>query len=94
MPQPPANEELADHIRRGDGDTQLQREDDAQQVRGALIELPAEQRQVIELAYYGGFTHSEIAGMLDLPTGTVKGRMRLGLTKLRLSLADLAEAVA
>ena len=75
-------------------DTQVQREDDAQQVRGALIELPAEQRQVIELAYYGGFTHSEIAGMLDLPTGTVKGRMRLGLTKLRLSLADLAEAVA
>ena len=75
-------------------DTQVQREDDAQQVRGALIELPAEQRQVIELAYYGGFTHSEIAGMLDLPAGTVKGRMRLGLTKLRLSLADLAEAVA
>jgi RNA polymerase sigma-70 factor (ECF subfamily) len=72
----------------------VQREDDAQQVRGALVELPAEQRQVIELAYYGGFTHSEIAGMLDLPTGTVKGRMRLGLTKLRLSLADLAEAVA
>jgi RNA polymerase sigma-70 factor, ECF subfamily len=74
-------------------DAQVQREDDAQQVRGALIELPAEQRQVIELAYYGGFTHSEIAGMLDLPAGTVKGRMRLGLTKLRLSLADLAEAV-
>ena len=75
-------------------DAQVQREDDAQQVRGALVELPAEQRQVIELAYFGGFTHSEIAGMLDLPTGTVKGRMRLGLTKLRLSLADLAEAVA
>ena len=74
-------------------DAQVHREDDAQQVRGALIELPAEQRQVIELAYYGGFTHSEIAGMLDLPAGTVKGRMRLGLTKLRLSLADLAEAV-
>lgn len=74
-------------------DAQVQRRDDAQQVRGALIELPAEQRHVIELAYYGGFTHSEIAGMLDLPAGTVKGRMRLGLTKLRLSLADFAEAV-
>jgi RNA polymerase sigma-70 factor (ECF subfamily) len=72
---------------------QVQREEDAQQVRGALVELPIEQRQVIELAYFGGFTHSEIAGMLDLPPGTVKGRMRLGLSKLRLSLSDLAEAV-
>ena len=71
----------------------VQREEDAQQVRGALVELPSEQRQVIELAYFGGFTHSEIAGMLDLPAGTVKGRMRLGLSKLRLSLSDLAEAV-
>jgi RNA polymerase sigma-70 factor (ECF subfamily) len=74
-------------------DAQVQSEDDAQQVRGALTELPADQRKVIELAYYGGFTHTEIAGMLDLPAGTVKGRMRLGLTKLRRSLADLAEAV-
>jgi RNA polymerase sigma-70 factor, ECF subfamily len=71
----------------------VDQEVDAEQVRGALIELPTEQRQVIELAYFGGFTHREIAGMLDLPAGTVKGRMRLGLTKLRLSLADLAEAV-
>jgi RNA polymerase sigma-70 factor (ECF subfamily) len=62
--------------------------------RGALVDLPTEQCQVIELAYFGGFTHSEIAGMLDLPAGTVKGRMRLGLTKLRRSLADLSEAVA
>lgn len=74
-------------------DAQAEREDDAEQVRGALIELPIEQRRVIELAYFGGFTHSEIASMLDLPAGTVKGRMRLGLTKLRLSLADLAEVV-
>jgi RNA polymerase sigma-70 factor, ECF subfamily len=70
---------------------QVQRDDDAQQVRGALIDLPADQRRVIELAYFGGFTHSEIAGMLDLPAGTVKGRMRLGLIKLRDSLTDLAE---
>jgi RNA polymerase sigma-70 factor (ECF subfamily) len=41
---------------------------------------------VIELAYFGGFTHSEIAEMLSLPAGTVKGRMRLGLAKLRISL--------
>ena len=73
---------------------QVQRDADAQQLRGALTSLPGEQRQVIELAYYGGFTHSEIATMLDLPAGTVKGRMRLGLTKLRHSLPDLAEVVA
>jgi RNA polymerase sigma-70 factor (ECF subfamily) len=55
----------------------------AGELRGALDELPDEQRQVIELAYFGGFTHIEIASMLDLPLGTIKGRMRLGLHKLR-----------
>ena len=45
--------------------------------------LPAEQSQVIELAYFGGFTHTEIAEMLGAPVGTVKGRMRLGLKKMR-----------
>jgi RNA polymerase sigma-70 factor (ECF subfamily) len=65
-----------------------ERRADARQVRTALEELPADQRQVIELAYFGGFTHSQIAQMLELPAGTVKGRMRLGLTKLRLSLGD------
>jgi RNA polymerase sigma-70 factor, ECF subfamily len=55
----------------------------SQEIRGALRELPAEQRRVIELAYFGGFTHLEIASMLDTPVGTVKGRMRLGLHKLR-----------
>jgi RNA polymerase sigma-70 factor (ECF subfamily) len=53
------------------------------EIRGALSELPAEQRRVIELAYFGGFTHIEIASMLKTPVGTVKGRMRLGLQKLR-----------
>ena len=41
---------------------------------------------MIELAYFGGFTHSQIAGLLELPAGTVKGRTRLGLKKLRLLL--------
>jgi RNA polymerase sigma-70 factor, ECF subfamily len=56
------------------------------QIREALDGLPDEQRRVIELAYFGGFTHVEIASMLDTPVGTVKGRMRLGLQKLRIQL--------
>jgi RNA polymerase sigma-70 factor (ECF subfamily) len=74
-------------------DTEAERRDEARQVRGALDELPDEQRQVIELAYFGGFTHAEISEMLSLPAGTVKGRMRLGLTKLRMTLADPAGAM-
>jgi RNA polymerase sigma-70 factor (ECF subfamily) len=74
-------------------EVEVERRDEAQQVRSALGELPAEQRQVIELAYFGGFSHSQIAEMLKLPAGTVKGRMRLGLTKLRMLLADPAGAV-
>ncbi len=66
-------------------DREVERRDDAQRVRSALDELPAEQRKVIELAFFGGFTHSEIAEMLQLPAGTVKGRMRLGLSKMRLA---------
>jgi RNA polymerase sigma-70 factor (ECF subfamily) len=69
---------------------EVEQRDDARLVRSALEELPAEQRRVIELAYFGGFTHAEIAEMLELPAGTVKGRMRLGLTKLRLALGDTA----
>lgn len=53
------------------------------ELRNALCELPAEQRQVIELAYFAGFTQMEIASMLETPIGTVKSRMRLGLEKLR-----------
>jgi RNA polymerase sigma-70 factor, ECF subfamily len=71
-------------------EAEVTRRDEAQHVRGALGELPAEQRQVIELAYFGGFTHTQIAEMLALPAGTVKGRMRLGLTKMRMALGDPA----
>ena len=69
-------------------DSEAIRRDAAQRVRGAVGELPPEQSQVITLAYFGGFSHSEIASMLGAPLGTVKGRMRLGLEKLRQSLAD------
>ena len=48
-----------------------------------MATLPPEQRQVVDLAYYGGFTHSEIAQRVGIPLGTVKGRMRLALDKLR-----------
>lgn len=65
---------------------EVERRDDAHRVRRALSDLPSDQRRVIELAYFGGFSHTEIADMLKLPAGTVKGRMRLGLSKLRLSL--------
>jgi RNA polymerase sigma-70 factor (ECF subfamily) len=54
-----------------------------QHLRLLLAQLPAEQREVIALAYFGGLTHSELAEQLGLPLGTVKGRLRLGLEKLR-----------
>ena len=62
------------------------RRDEARSVRSIIDELPEEQGRVIQLAYYGGFTHTEIAEMLETPIGTVKGRMRLGLEKMRARL--------
>ncbi len=67
-------------------DVEAARHEEAATVRAALAHLPSEQSQVIELAYFGGFTHSEIAEMLETPIGTVKGRMRLGLEKMRRGL--------
>jgi RNA polymerase sigma-70 factor (ECF subfamily) len=85
-------EQAAERIAAADRtEAEVVRREEAEELRGALGELPAEQRQVIELAYFGGFTQTEIAEMLKLPIGTVKGRMRLGLTKMRLALGDPAE---
>ena len=53
------------------------------QVREALQALPPEQLKILELAYFSGYTHLEISELLSLPLGTVKGRMRLGLKKMR-----------
>jgi RNA polymerase sigma-70 factor (ECF subfamily) len=80
-----ANEEGAEQELEAPERTDVQAMTNAasQEIRVALDELPNEQRHVIELAYFGGFTHTEIASMLDTPIGTVKGRMRLGLEKLR-----------
>jgi RNA polymerase sigma-70 factor (ECF subfamily) len=69
-------------------ETEALRRETAREMRGALGELPGDQSKVIELAYFGGFSHSEIAAMLGVPLGTVKGRMRLGLEKIRGQLAE------
>ena len=58
------------------------RHEDAACVRGLVHQLPASQRDVIVLAYFGGLTHVEIAERLAAPLGTVKSRMRLGLATL------------
>lgn len=55
-------------------------------IRKALAQLPSEQLQVIALNYFSGYTHMEIARQLQIPIGTVKGRIRLGLQKIKLLL--------
>jgi RNA polymerase sigma-70 factor, ECF subfamily len=59
-----------------------------QQVLAALERIPPEQRQVIEMAYYQGLTHTEIATATGLSLGTVKTRLRLGLSKLKVAFED------
>ena len=64
------------------------------EVRAAVGALPPEQREAIELAYFQGLSQSEIAERLQMPLGTVKGRMRLGLRKLYDALAGTTERAA
>jgi RNA polymerase sigma-70 factor, ECF subfamily len=73
-------------------DVEAARREEARSMRALVDELPEEQRRVVELAYFGGFTHEQIASMLDAPLGTVKGRMRLALEKMRASI-EPAEAL-
>ena len=63
-------------------------------VRAALEALPQAQRRTIELAYFGGYTHVELAQIMGVPLGTVKGRMRIGLAKLRRALERETSAEA
>jgi RNA polymerase sigma-70 factor, ECF subfamily len=63
---------------------------DAESVRNAVATLPAEQRELIELGFFGGVTHHEIARSMGLPLGTVKTRIRSGLRRLRTALDGVA----
>ncbi|MFE0465228.1 ECF RNA polymerase sigma factor SigK [Kitasatospora sp. NPDC058965] len=67
---------------------QAERLADVQQVRSALARLTGAQRESLVLAYYGGYSQSEIAGFLGVPLGTVKTRMRDGLRRLRVAFGD------
>ena len=79
-----SDEGIEDRLESGERtDVEVARRDEAETIRSAMETLPPEQSHVIELAYFGGFTHTEIADILETPVGTVKGRMRLGLEKLR-----------
>jgi RNA polymerase sigma-70 factor, ECF subfamily len=83
------DERAAEQVESGDRtDVEAARRHEAGVIRTALEALPAEQSRVIELAYFGGFTQTEIAEMVAAPVGTVKGRMRLGLQKLREDLGQ------
>jgi RNA polymerase sigma-70 factor (ECF subfamily) len=63
------------------------------QVHAAFDSLPVEQRAAVQLAYFEGLTHSEVAERLGIPLGTVKTRLRLAFDRLRVSLADLRDWV-
>lgn len=70
-------------VQHSDAFSEAWRNSQREQVREALQTLPAEQLKILELAYFSGYTHMEISKLLDLPLGTVKGRMRLGLKKIK-----------
>lgn len=59
-------------------------------LQNALAALPTEQRHCVQLVYFGGLTHQEVATRLDIPPGTVKSRLRLALSRLRQAISDRA----
>jgi RNA polymerase sigma-70 factor, ECF subfamily len=67
---------------------------DRESVLSALTRLPPLQRTIVELAFYGGLSHTEIAELLTLPVGTVTSRIRLGLNHLRLALSNQTYVLA
>ena len=73
---------------------ELRRKEETERVLKTLVQLPEEQRKVIELAYYEGLSQSEIAERLAEPLGTVKTRMRLGMMKLSAGLQEYARGTS
>lgn len=81
-------DELIDRHAVSDTWVEVAHRDEQARVRTAVASLPPAQRRAIEMAYFEGFTHREIAQRENLPLGTVKGRMRLGLQRLSQLLVD------
>lgn len=88
-----SEEHLATRPAPGDVAHQAAARDDADRLHALLARLPSAQREVIALAFFGELSHREIAALLDLPAGTVKGRMRLGLQKLRAEVGQISSTV-
>jgi RNA polymerase sigma-70 factor (ECF subfamily) len=87
-----SNEGLEEsHEARERTDIEATRREEAASVRAALGRLPQVQSRAIELAFFGGLSHSEIATQLGVPIGTVKGRIRLGIRKLRGELRGMTD---
>jgi len=68
-------------------------QDRIDRVKQALAQLPPEQRQVLEMAYFDGLTHLEIALKINVPLGTIKTRIRLGIIKLKQILSPQDQAL-
>jgi RNA polymerase sigma-70 factor (ECF subfamily) len=80
---------LADRLEAAERtDEQAVAREEASQTRQALLGLPSEQREVIELGYFAGLTQTEIASKVGIPLGTVKGRQRIALTKMHGALTS------
>ncbi len=80
-----------DPVDSADVPREIERSADQRMARHVLERLPSEQREVMELAYLGGYSHAEIASRLGLPLGTVKSRIRLAMDRLRALLSARAD---
>ncbi len=86
----PASESIRDGLFANDETGgELERRESAERLGAAMLELPEEQRLAIRLAFFSGLTHEEIARRLETPLGTIKTRIRLGMSRLRDRLREL-----
>lgn len=81
------DESVLERVESEGGASDIERTPDQQRVRGALADLSAEQRQIVELAYFDGLSCSEIATAIAVPIGTVKSRMAAAMARLRAAVA-------